>query len=76
MRTCPESLHRDAPKSQKASGPVRNKRRRGGAAKVEKFKKEPKTAEDLDKELEDFMADDADTGKIAAISEGDVEMAA
>lgn len=69
-------MYRDVPKSQTASGPVRNKRRRGGAAKGEKSKKEPKTAEDLDKELEDFMADDADTGKIAAISEGDVEMAA
>ncbi len=62
-------------------GPVRNKPR-GGAAGPRAGKRvpaKPKTAEDLDKELDAYLQDDipkAQTEKPAAVAvEGDVEMA-
>ncbi|KLO14403.1 hypothetical protein SCHPADRAFT_939589 [Schizopora paradoxa] len=62
------------------TGPVRTKKsKRGGATggnpRPEKFKKEAKTQEDLDKELDAFMAEDAPVPKPAETNGGDIEMA-
>ncbi len=62
------------------TGPIRNKKpRRGGAVgggnpRPEKFRKEAKTQEELDKELDAFMADDSAPAP-AQLNGGDIEMA-
>jgi len=62
------------------TGPIRNKKpRRGGAVgggnpRPEKFRKEAKTQEELDKELDAFMADDSAPAP-AQLHGGDIEMA-
>ncbi|KAH8113777.1 hypothetical protein DFH11DRAFT_1597364 [Phellopilus nigrolimitatus] len=78
IQTNPPKGQPEAPKGQSSGGPIRTRRRRGGRG-GEKVKKEPKTVEDLDNELDAFMGDD-DTSEPAAPApapavETDVEMA-
>lgn len=50
---------------------------RGGRDHLDggRHKKEPKTSDDLDKELEAFMAAPTETSEVKGIDAGDVEMA-
>lgn len=66
--------------SSRGTGPIRTKR--GGARHTPKASKKPKTAEDLDKELDLFMGDgtkeavtSAAAPTVPAQAEEDVEMA-
>ncbi|TDL25200.1 hypothetical protein BD410DRAFT_765817 [Rickenella mellea] len=59
-----------------AGGPVRNRGRRRGSERPARARNEPKTAEELDKELDAFMGDEApEGGDVDAPADADVEMA-